>query len=240
VLSDGAWRNLTRKGVPAEKLRLIPNFVNTAFVRPGPKDNAFARAHGLQDRLVVMYAGNIGLSQDLTVMLAAASALREETAIQFVIVGNGAARDGLVRMARQLDLSNVLFLPFQNRSWLPDVYATADVSLVSLREGLGEVSVPSKAYTIMASGRPMIAAVGREAETHALIEAAACGLWVPADDASAMVAAIRELAADPALRLRLGANGRRYVEAHFGPERVTDQYLRLFAMVHEGQGQGSS
>lgn len=231
VLSDGFRRNLHQKGVPETKLAVIPNFIDVDFVRPGEKDNPFSRAHGWQERFVVMYAGNIGLSQNLQNVLAAAALLQNHPQIHFLLVGNGAAKESLRQQAQAMALDNVTFLPFQPRESLPDLYATADVSLVSLSRDIGSESVPSKAYTIMASGRPLLAAVSHDAETRLLVQQANCGLWVDPDDPAALAAAVLNLRDRPALRAEMGVNGRRYVEQHHVPHMVARQYAALLRQL---------
>ena len=231
VLSEGARRNLLDKGVPGHKVHVIPNHVDTDFVRPLPKDNTFARRHGLHERFVVLYAGNVGLSQGLGSALEGARLLADLPDVTLLIVGNGAAKAGLEAQAGEMGLGNVVFLPFQPRGDLPEVYASADVCLVTLRRGLGAESVPSKAYTIMAAGRPMIASVDGEAETRRLIEASGCGLWVAPEDPAALAEAVRALHADAGARARYGANGRAYVTAHHTPEIVARQYDTLLRSI---------
>lgn len=233
VLSDGFRQNLRQKGVPEAKLHIIPNFIDVDFVKPLPKANAFARSHGLHNKLVVMYAGNVGLSQGLDVVLEAAHRLRDDADIRFLIVGNGAAKKHLMAHAQRRQLNNTLFLPFQPRESVPEMYASADISLVCLRKGIGNESVPSKAYTIMASGRPLLAAVGAEAETRHLIAEAACGVAVEPEDPAQLATAIRSLAASPAQRAAMGANGRRHVEQHHTPTSVAEQYATLlYRLAH--------
>lgn len=228
VLSPGFKHNLLAKGVPVDKLHIIPNFVDGDFVRPLPKDNTFARRHGLHDKFVVMYAGNVGLSQGLEVALAAAAEISDLADLRLLVVGNGAAKAALEQQAQQQKLTNVIFLPFQPREIVPDLYATADVGMVSLRQDIGGESVPSKAYTIMASQRPLLAVVSEDTEIRSLIEAAACGLWVRPADPQALAGAIRCLYNNSVWRQQLGQNGRLYVERHHTPQAVASQYARLF------------
>jgi colanic acid biosynthesis glycosyl transferase WcaI len=231
VLSEGFRQNLLRKGVADEKVHIIPNFIDVDFVKPLPKANAFARAYGLDDKVVVMYAGNIGLSQGLDSVLEVARLLHNEPEIRFVIVGNGAAKKDLTARAVWMQLDNVLFLPFQPRESVPEMYASADISLVCLRDGIGNESVPSKAYTIMASARPLVAAVGAEAETRQLIADADCGVAVDSGNPAQLADAIRKLAQAPEHRCRLGENGRCYVERHHTPSTVADSYASLFSSL---------
>ncbi|MBN2223066.1 MAG: glycosyltransferase family 4 protein, partial [Deltaproteobacteria bacterium] len=159
VISGGFRSNLIAKGVPEEKIHLIPNFAETEVIHPLARQNRLSSALGLDDRFVVLYAGNIGLSQGLETVLDAAELLRDNAEIVFLIVGNGATKPALVDLARRKDLQNVMFRPFFPYRDVPELYATSDVCLVPLKRGISEESVPSKAYSILAAGRPLIAAV---------------------------------------------------------------------------------
>lgn len=231
VLSEGFRQNLLAKQVPEDKIVIIPNFVDTEFVKPGCKNNKFAQEHGLIDKFVVLYAGNVGLSQGLEYFVEAAIDLQDLPQVQLLIVGNGAAKEGLLKQVAELGLQNVAFLPFQPRERLPEMYAAADLCLVSLRSDVGDESVPSKAFTILASGRPMVAVVHPDSETKHLIDAAACGRWSPPEDNVALAVVIRQLASDSGLCKQMGQNGRSYVEAHNTPKMIARQYVALFEKV---------
>jgi colanic acid biosynthesis glycosyl transferase WcaI len=231
VLSECFRQNLLAKGVPAEKLTVIPNFVDEDFIRPLPKDNVFSRRHNLHNRFVVMYAGNIGLSQGLETLLQAARILQDLANLQILIVGNGSAKQSLEIQAQAMGLTNVEFLPFQPCEALPEMYATADVSLVLLKRGIGAESVPSKAYTILASGRPLIAAVDEQTETWQLVVESHCGIAVLPQEAQTLADAIRQLYHAPVARVEMGQRGRAYVSAHYTPQAVAAQYDALLKRV---------
>jgi glycosyltransferase involved in cell wall biosynthesis len=184
------------KGAEPCKVTVIHNWADCHGVAPGPRDNPFARQQGLVDRFVVLHAGNIGLSQNLEIVLHAAEQLREQPDVVFVFVGDGAKKKDLQEIAVRRDLRNVMFLPFQPRELMDQSYATADVSLVSLKRGLAGVIVPSKVYNVLASGRPCIAAVEQDCEVADIIHRHDCGFVVGPGDASALRARILELAAD--------------------------------------------
>lgn len=228
VLSEGFRQNLLAKQVPDEKLHVIPNFIDVNFIRPLPKDNDFSRQQNLHGKFVVMYAGNIGMSQKLESLIDAAELLQTQTDIHFLIVGNGVAKNDLIAHAAEKELENVIFLPFQPHERVPEMYATADISVVCLRGDIGNESVPSKAYTILASGRPLLASVAPDAETRLLIEQADCGVWVPAENPTSLVEAIYMLYNNPTQRTQLGYNGRRFVEQHCTPDVIARQYVELF------------
>jgi colanic acid biosynthesis glycosyl transferase WcaI len=233
VLSQGFKDNLLGKGVPEEKLTVIPNFVDTDFICPIPRDNGFRHRFGLDGQFVVLYAGNIGHSQSLEDVLASAEDLEDEGDIAFVIVGNGSRKPELEALADEMDLSNVCFIPFQPREDVPQIYAAADVCLVPLKEGIALDSVPSKAYTIMASGRPIVASVDPGSDAWNLVQEAECGLCVEPEDAGALTEAIRNLYDDDDRRKRFGRNGRQHVVAHYTPEVVAEQYADLLERLVE-------
>ena len=231
VISEGFRRNLLAKGVPADKIEAIPNFMDTEFVRPLPRHNSFSVAEGLDGRFVVLFAGNVGLSQGLETVLDAACRLEKHKDVLFLIVGNGAAKPGLKGYADELGLKNVRFLPFQLHESLPEMYASADVCLVPLRKGFTGESVPCKVFTITAAGRPLIASVDEGSDTHRFVKAAECGLCVEPEDPDALVEAILMLYNDSDLQERLGRNGREYVETRYTPKAVARQYAALLERV---------
>jgi colanic acid biosynthesis glycosyl transferase WcaI len=214
VLSEGYKRVLESKGTPEWKLAVIWDWVDTDFIRPLPRRNAFSAQWGLDNRFVVMYAGNLGLTQGLEQVVEAARLLEEEPAIRMVLVGDGAAKGSLEQSVERAGLRNVQFIPFQERELLPWVLASADVSLNTLRKGMGTDSVPSKCYSIMASGRPIIASVDEGSDTWRAIQQAGCGLCVEPENPRALAGAILDLFRTDGYRARLAANGRGYVEGH--------------------------
>jgi colanic acid biosynthesis glycosyl transferase WcaI len=233
VLSEGFKRNLLGKGVPEEKLTVIPNFVDTGFIRPLPRHNGFRDRFDLDGQFVALYAGNVGHSQDLENVLACAERFEDQDDVTFVVVGNGSRRPYLEDLAGAMELSNVRFIPFQPREDVPKIYAAADVCLVPLKENIALDSVPSKAYTIMASGRPIVASVDRGSDAWNLVEQAECGVCVEPEDPQALAQAIRRLYDNPDLRERLGRNGREHVVAHYTPKAVARRYDELLWSVVE-------
>jgi colanic acid biosynthesis glycosyl transferase WcaI len=231
VISEGFRCSLQRKGVPSSKLHVIPNFMDINFVRPLPRHNDFSREHGLDDRYVVMFAGNVGLSQGLEYILDAASKLSAYPDILFLIVGNGTAKPELMALAKAAQLSNVRFLPYQPWDSVPALYATTDVCLVPLRHGISLESVPSKVYTIMSAGKPLIAAVDQGSDTWQLVTDTGCGVLVPPEHTDAMVAAILSMYRDQESARRMGMRGRERMEMDLTPESAASQYEALFKRV---------
>ncbi|MGH9801518.1 MAG: glycosyltransferase family 4 protein, partial [Blastocatellia bacterium] len=233
VLSEGMKENLLRKGVPTEKITVIPNWANVEAIRPVERQNSFRAANGLNGDFVVMFAGNLGFIAMLDNVVETARLLQHDPSIQFLIVGEGNAKPGLVSRANELGLRNIRFLPTQPKEVLPEMLGAADLSLVTLNKQLGQLNVPSKTYSIMASGRPVLASVPLDSEIASLIKVADCGLGIPPEDPRSMAEAIRQLFAQPDRLREFGANGRRYVEEHLSRQRLTARYNDL---LHEVAG----
>ena len=228
VLSDDLRDNVTAKlgRRRPERVRVIPNFVDTEHIRPASRDNSYREQYGLTGKTVVMYAGNVGFSQSLDLVLDAADALAHEPDLVFVINGGGAARPELER--RAAGAPNVRFVDMQPKDRLPEVLAAADIHVVPLRRGLARSSVPSKMYSILAAGRPIVASVDAGTEVASVVERAGAGLAVPPDDAEALTKAIARLVADPDEAKRMGAAGRASVERWASPAAIAEQYETLF------------
>jgi len=221
-----ASRLVHGKGADAAKLTVIHNWADTSAIVPSDKRNAFAKAHNLESRFVVLHAGNIGLSQNLDVVIEAAGLLTSRTDILFLFIGDGNRKSALEAAVAARRLTNVRFLPFQPRDQLRWTYASSDVCLVSLKPGLAGYIVPSKLYPILAAGRPYIAAVETLSEVAALTERHRCGVLVTPGDAAQLAAAITRLADHPIERDDMGARARVAAEL-FARDRQVAAHAQL-------------
>ncbi|MEM5775253.1 MAG: glycosyltransferase family 4 protein, partial [Anaerolineaceae bacterium] len=231
ILSESFRPVMNRMGVKNEKMVLIYDWVDTSLIRPNPGKNGFAAENRLDGKFVVMYAGNVGLSQGLEHVLTAAGMLRDHRDIQFVIIGEGAARKDLIRQAQEEALTNVSFIPFQPREKLSEVLGTADISLVTLRTGVGATALPSKTYSIFASGRPILASVDNGCETADLIHQSQAGICIPPEEPDELVNTILYLKNHPELRENMGRNGRKWAEEHHSPQSAAQKIANLSERV---------
>lgn len=215
-------------------VRVIPNFADTSRIRPRSRDTAYRAEHGLGDRTVVLYAGNVGFSQPLDLVVEAARAHRHRDDVVFVVNGEGSARPALEASAA--GLPNLVFVDYQPAERLDEVLASADIGVVVLREGLARSSVPSKIYSILAAGRPVVASVDPGTELPRIIDAAGCGAAVAPGDGAAFNAAIAALLDDAAGREAMGRRGRAYVEGCMTPQAVAGAYEELFAALTGSAG----
>lgn len=231
ILSESFKPGLRNLGISDSKMALVYDWVDTDLIQPLPRDNHFAQANDLKDCFVVLYAGNIGLSQGLENVLAAAQQLAGYPDIHFLFVGDGPGREYLITQAHSRELTNVQFIPFQPRSRLPEVLGSADVSLVVLRKGIGAGSLPSKTFSILASGRPLIASVDEKSETWNLIQKAQAGLCVQPENPLELAQAILMLRDNQNLREQLGRNGRIWAERNHSPQSATIQFEELLNRI---------
>jgi colanic acid biosynthesis glycosyl transferase WcaI len=231
VISPAMLENLIGKGVPKEKISVIPNFVDTEFIRPLPKDNEFARQFGLIDKFVVTHAGNIGYVYDFETLLETASLVRAEKKIFFLIVGNGVARSELERKTRELELDNVRFIPFQPHESLPWLRASSDVQVNLYKNGAANDSFPSKVYEIMASGRPLLAAAEPGSGVANLVKETECGICVIPGRPRELADAILKLYNDPVACAAMGERGRTHAEEHFSKKVAVQRYDELLQRV---------
>jgi colanic acid biosynthesis glycosyl transferase WcaI len=224
VISEFFRCNLEAKGVPSTKMWVIPNFVDTAFIKPTSKLNEFSEQYKINEKFVVSYAGNIGLTQDFESVLAAAVELQHIDSLQFLIVGDGARRQWLEKQIEDLNLSNVLLLPYQLRSVVPFIYASSDLCLVPMKQGMDRDTFPSKVYTIMSSGRPVLASTDSDSELAWAVNEAKAG-WITAPGHSSGIRdAILQAMTNPAECQSMGKRGRTYVINYHSPQAVAEKY----------------
>ncbi len=232
VLSEDLRANVAAKVRPAHRgaVRVIPNFVDTDLIRPRDRRTEYRRQLGLtDDQTVVLYAGNVGFSQSLELLIDAARRLRGRDDVVFLVNGGGSGLSALV--AASEGLRNVRFAPYQPKDRLAEVLATGDIHVVPLRKGLAASSVPSKTYSILAAGRPLLASVDPGTEVARVIDAAGCGRAVLPDDPGAFFEGLVGLLDEPEARREMGERGRAWVERWVSPAGVARAYEDLFAEV---------
>ncbi len=224
VLSDDLRDNVAAKVKEKyrDRVHVIPNFVDTEFIRPADRMTALRSELGIGDEPVVLYAGNVGFSQSLEMVVDAAAEFPHAT---FLINGDGAARSTLEQRAAHLP--NVRFSGYQPKARVPEVLATGDVHLVPLKRGLGRVSVPSKTYSILAAGRPVLAAIDPGTEVPRMLAASGGGIAVAPDDPAAFADGLRTLLGDLVTARAMGAAGREWVLGAASPQAVALAYEHL-------------
>ncbi|MFV0318201.1 MAG: glycosyltransferase family 4 protein [Microthrixaceae bacterium] len=228
VLSEDLRDNVAAKlgGRDTSKVRVIPNFVDTQRIHPADRMTSYRDEYGLGERTVVMYAGNVGLSQSLDLVVEAARRFKGRDDVCFVINGGGSALEDLRASAAGLD--NLRFIEMQPRDRLPEVLASGDIHLIPLKAGLARSSVPSKLYSILAAGRPVLASVDSGTEVERTVRSADAGVAVPPDDPDAFCEALDAMLSDPQRRNEMGRAGREFVQGWASPAAIAESYEHLF------------
>lgn len=220
---------LLQKGAKADRVVVIPNWVDTQRIVPLPRDNPWSRENGLNGKFVVMHSGNVGHAQNLDALIRSATFLRELGDLRIVIIGAGARHADMVALSERLDADNVVFAPYQPREVLPQSLSTAAVHVVGLAHGLSGYVVPSRLYGIMAAGRAVIVAAEDDSETAQLVREVGCGIVVPPGRPELLAGALRD-AHDGRLDLeRMGELAREYVVSTADTRAATERYRALLA-----------
>ncbi|WP_071518046.1 glycosyltransferase family 4 protein [Geitlerinema sp. PCC 9228] len=232
VIADGFTDNLLNKQVPPQKLVQIPNWVDVNFIRPlSQAESAFRRENQLQGKFVVLYSGNIALTQGLETVVAAAAQLQDLPDVRFVIVGEAKALETLKQEYQPG--TNVLLRPFQPREMLPDMLAAADVGLVVQKRNIS-FNMPSKIPVILASGRAIVGSVSANGSAAQAIRRSGGGLVVEPENPAALAGGIRELYANREKTAYLGRQGREYAVAQYSFDRALREYEGLFSQLIPG------
>lgn len=200
-------------GIARERVAVVENWAPRDELPPRPRDNAWAREHGLADKLVFLYSGTLGLKHNPDLLLQLARRFADRLEIRVVVVSEGLGAAWL--RDRQREAPNLVLLPYQPFDRLPDVAATGDVLIAILEPDAGAFSVPSKVLTYLCAGRPILGAIPPENLAARTIARAGAGLTVPPDDLAAFLAAAERLVDDAAARAWYGNNALDYADKTF-------------------------
>lgn len=228
VHSSGNQAHVVAHGGTLLSTIVMHNSVDTNHIQPGPKENDLRRELGLNGHFVASFAGVMGYSQDLDVILAAAVLLRDHKKIKFLLVGDGVEKERLVQKSQQLKLDNVAWLPMQPRERYPSILHASDVGLATLHAEVKTPVVPSKILSVMASGRPVVATMNLEGDAPKLIQEAKAGFCLPPEQPQTLADTLLELHNNPDICQQLGANGRNYAETNLSQDAISLRYEQLF------------
>ena len=218
TISDKMLSRLQGKGVPGDRCRLFPNWVELDRIRPLDTPSPLRAEWGIEDKIVVLYSGNMGEKQGLEILLEAAAGLADRQEVLFLLCGQGAARRRLEGQAR--GMANLRFMPLQPAERLNDLLNLADIHVLPQRADAADLVLPSKLTNMLASGRPVVATAAQDTQVDRLVSS--CGIVVRPGDAQALAGAIEELAQDPGRRQALGAEARRLAEALWDRDAVLE------------------
>ena len=227
VISEDFKRNIMEKGVPEEKIVVVYNWVDEEAVKHVPREeNKLFDMYGLdRKKFYVTYSGNIGLTQNMDMLLEVAKELETtEPEIQFVLIGEGAYKKRVEEIIAEKNIGNVTLLPFQPYEDISHVFSLGDVGLVISKPGVGENSVPSKTWSILSASRPVLANFD-ENELKSIVAENQCGIFTKAGDKEAFKQAILDLYHDREHCEQLGRNGREFILKNLTRAVGTQKYV---------------
>jgi glycosyltransferase involved in cell wall biosynthesis len=207
------------------RIVVIPNWGETGSVTPTPRDeNALLRSHGLLNHFVVLYAGNLGRPNDVATIAEAARRLRDDPALQFVVVGGGAREPWLRQFVAEHELTNVRLLGPRPRDEQIEFLNACDVAVVPFVRGMQGVAVPGRLYNLLAAGKPIIAIVEAGSEVALVVGEGAVGWVTTPHDVDGFVAALTAARADRATLAAMSQRARRIAETEYSGETALAQY----------------
>jgi glycosyltransferase involved in cell wall biosynthesis len=219
-------------GVPAERIHVVPNWMDERLVYPVEHDkNPFRKSQGWTDKFVVLYSGNMGFSHYFDDILSVADQLRDHEKIVLVFIGDGSRQSEVRAWARDRALTNVVLLPFQDISVLAQSLSAGDLHLVTLRESCTGLSVPSKSYGILAAGRPILYQGSQRGEIARMIVEEDVGTVVPCGDVERLRNAILKYASQTDLCQTQGRKARALAEGAYGRRRALERYAEALGIA---------
>lgn len=210
---------IERYGLDPARVVVAEVGADPKVIQPGPRETEFRRTHNLEG-FVALYSGNFGQYHDFDVILDAAERLDKKGDVTFVLVGGGHKKAQIETAIRERSLTNVLLLPFVPEEMLSDLLASANVHLVTLEEGMEGLCVPSKFYSCLASGRPVVAIVPQETEVAMTLEESQAGWHVMPKQVDALISALQEAQQQESNGVYPGAKAREIFDLHYGTPTI--------------------
>jgi colanic acid biosynthesis glycosyl transferase WcaI len=228
TLTEGMRTKILAKGITANKVCLFSDWADPRLfdIPIGGDDSDVRRRFGFEGQFLIVHAGNMGVKQGLDVVLGAAERLRAVSDMTFLLIGDGAVRAELQASAEARGLSNVKFLPLQQRPVFHDLLGAADICLVTQQRVVAEVVFPSKVVTLMAAGRPIVASVNPSSEVARVLIEAGGGVVVEAEEPSALADAVLSLRLEGDRRREMSARGRAYARRRWDKAAIVDDAER--------------
>jgi colanic acid biosynthesis glycosyl transferase WcaI len=213
--------------VPAQKISIVENGVETDLFRPCPPE----KVPGTEDRFLICYIGTMGMAHGLETLIAAAEQLQRTLPnAMFLLIGEGAEKERIEQLAGARELSNIRFLGQQPRERIPGYIAGVDVCLVMLKKTeLFKTVIPTKLLEYMSCEKPVIVAV--DGQARKIVEEAGAGIFVEPEDSSALAEAVHVLAADPERTRRMSISGREYIVSRLSREQTARTYLEVLGTL---------
>lgn len=235
VLSEGMKRLILSKFENPDKIKdkmsIIHNWADDKFFKLiNKEDNYFIKNNNLSNKFILLYSGNLALYNSFDTILETAKIINDPD-ILFLIIGNGGRKKEIEDYIKLNSLNNVRMMDYLPFKELPYSISSADATFVTVRDGIDGINMPSKLYTIMACGKPILALGKRGGDVHNMIENAKCGIFIEQGNTKELFDAIMFYKNNPDILNEHGLNGRKYFETHYTLEIISNQYFELFSGI---------
>jgi putative colanic acid biosynthesis glycosyltransferase WcaI len=222
TVTDGMRQRIVGKGIPPERVVVVPPPADNDLFAVGRSVGGarFRSKYGLDGKFVVAHSGNMGVKQGLGLVLDAASQLKKQRDVVFLLVGDGVMKSSLESKAAALKLNNLRFLPLQGQEEFLEMLAAIDLALIIQQPTVSDIAFPSKTVTLLSAARPVAAAVSSNSEIGRILRQSKAGVVTEPEDVEALVSTIQDLYHDPAKRTTMGEGGRRHALQYWDESRV--------------------
>lgn len=208
---------------------IIPNWGESAAIHPELRtENPVRAKHGLNEKFVIQFSGNLGRTHGLDDLVELAKRFKGRADVHFLVFGWGAGRQWLEEQIEVLNLSNMTLLPPCEKAELGDYLTACDLFFMPFKKGMEGISVPSRLYNVMAAGSPILAVAGKTSELAQVVEEEAMGWVVSPGDVDSMIAVVEEAMLQPEQLSVMSEHARAALEAKYTREHVVQQFTKLF------------
>ena len=228
TISEGMRKKIISKGIGEDKVNVFYDWANLNKAKAIGRKNNFSRQHGLDDKFIVLHAGNMGEKQDMRIILEAATKMAGDKSVCFLLVGRGTKRAGVEDYIKKHNLVNALLLDVQPVEIVNEMFSSCDVALITQGRDVKDIVMPSKVFHPASLERPLIIAASDDCEIAKLARAHNFGLVIPPQDPDSLVSAIYSIKNDNRLAVELGKNGRLFMADERKMEDVLDGFEKIF------------
>ena len=217
-----------KRTVSKQKIQVISHWIDINPFLKAKKTNKFRKLYNLENKLIFLFGGVLGPSQGLDLLIKVADRIKDNKDIVFLLVGDGSAKEGLIRMTKQLKLNNVLFKDFVSLEEYPELVKDCDIGIICLTEKNTTPAVPAKILGYMAASIPVIAFLHKESDGCEIVQEAKCGYAVRAGDLDKAVEVIRNIYKEKDKLEELGSNGFQYTSNNLTADVCVNKLEELF------------
>jgi glycosyltransferase involved in cell wall biosynthesis len=214
----------------ADKITIIDNWADANFLKPvNFEDNLFIKKHNFVNKFIINYSGNMGVSQRFDALMEAAIKLNDiDKDVIFLFVGDGVKKKQILKIKEEKSLSNIVMMGYQPKDELPHVLTASHLSVVHLEKEIEGLAMPSKLYTILACGTPVLAFCDEKSDLGKIVKDADCGYIVNHDNVDNIIQSIEQLKNNPEKQKLFSKNARCYFENNYTFERALQKYVEIF------------